>query len=199
MNSRKTHKVIGLILILPMLGWICTGFVFLIKPGYSGAYEQLTLKTYPLEKAFTLPYSENWEEVKLIRTILGYHLLVKADGISKHLDPTSFKSKKTPTDLQLKLLLSDALSENKARYGKLVSINGEYANTSNDVEIKFDWKTLRLSQKGQDTELINILYKIHYLQWSPYKIVNKLLGGIGLFLLITLTVLGIIIYTAKKT
>jgi len=50
MNSYRLHKIIGLVLILPMLGWTFTGLIFFIKPGYKGAYEQLALKTYPLEK-----------------------------------------------------------------------------------------------------------------------------------------------------
>ena len=66
MKSRNIHKVIGLILVLPMIGWTFTGLIFFLKPGYEGAYEQLALKTYPLEKSFSIPSSKQWVEARLI-------------------------------------------------------------------------------------------------------------------------------------
>jgi hypothetical protein len=197
-NSRRIHKIIGLILILPMLGWTLTGLIFFIKPGYKGAYEQLTLKTYPLEKSFSIPSSKIWQEVRLVKSILGYHLLVKYDGKIEHLDPITFIEKSMPTRSQYESLLKDTLSENKERYGEIVNIKGAFAKTSNGIDIKLDWNNLKLSQKGQDTKLINLLYKVHYLQWSPFKGVNQILGIVGLLLLITLTVLGIRIYVINR-
>jgi hypothetical protein len=198
MNNRKIHTIIGLILILPMLGWTFTGLVFFLKPGYKGAYEQLTLKTYPLEKSFSIPASQAWEEVRLIRSILGYHLLVKSSGKIEHLDPVSFMAKPIPTSSQYQALLLDAISKNKERYGEIVNITGDYAKTTNGIDITLDWNNFKLSQKGSDTRLINTLYKIHYLQWSPFKGLNEILGIIGLLLLITLTLVGIKIYVDNK-
>jgi hypothetical protein len=198
MTSRKVHRLIGLILILPMFGWTITGVIFFIKPGYKGAYEQLTLKTYPLDTKLAINPDENWSEVKLIKTILGHHLLVKSSGKNEHLDPFTLKAKEMPTSSQYKLLLEDALLKNKERYGDVTSIVGKDASTSTGIEIKLDWVNLRLSQQGNDTKLINILYKTHYLQWSPFKFFNLILGVLGLFLLLTLTILGIRLYIKNK-
>ena len=198
MKSRKLHRIIGLILVLPMLGWIFTGVVFFIKPGYQGAYEQLSLKRYPLAQNVTITPSENWQEAKLVRTILGHHLLVKVDGETQHLDPITMTEKTPPTSEQFKLLLEDAIASNVERYGGLVDINQAHATTSTGVEIRLNWQYLRLSQTGKDTKLINLLYQIHYLQWSPFNGFNQVMGIVGLLLLMMITLLGVRIFLANR-
>jgi hypothetical protein len=198
MISRKIHRLIGLILVLPMLGWTITGIIFFIKPGYKEAYEQLELKTYPLDRQLILTPTSKWEEVRLMRTILGYHLLVKNNGQVEHLDPISLEVKSIPTSSQYKALIDDVISSNKERYGEVVYVNGTNALTSTGIDIKLDWSSLRLSQKGNDTKLINLLYKIHYLQWSPFNGVNQFLGVVGLLLLMTLTTFGVRLYIKNK-
>jgi len=198
MKSRKIHKIIGLILVLPMIGWTVTGVIFFIKPGYGEAYEQLKLKTYPLEKSLLVTSSRNWEEAKLINTVLGHHLIVKTEGKVEQLDPVSFKPIENPSDKQYELLLEDAFSHNKTRYGKVTKIVGNKALTTTGVEVHLNWQRLSLSQKGQDTHLINLLYKIHYLQWTPFKGFNQFLGVLGLLLLTALTVFGIRIYLKSR-
>lgn len=199
MNSRKIHKTLGLILILPMLGWVITGVIFFIKPGYQGAYHQLAVKTYPLVKSFIIPAATSWQEVRLIKTILGEHLLVKSNNKNQHLDPISLLPQAVPTPSEYKLLLQDAVASHIQRYGDIVSIDNQFATTSEGVTIKLDWPSLTLRQTGQDTKIINLIYKIHYLQWTPFKVVNQILGMIGLLLLISLTTLGIRIYVASRT
>lgn len=198
MESRKLHKIIGLILVLPMLGWTITGIIFFIKPGYQGAYEQLSVKTYPLSDSLMVRPKSEWQEVRLVNTTLGDHLLVKLPNKTMHLEPVLLAVKATPSEQEFKMLLRDAFTSNSERYGDILSVNGLSAKTSTGVEVKLDWANLRLSQTGQDTALINLLYKIHYLQWTPYKGVNQVLGILGLMLLILLTMLGIRLYTKKK-
>lgn len=198
MNNRKVHKIIGLVLVLPMLGWVITGLIFFIKPGYQGAYEQLAFKTYPLEQSFSVPADSNWQEAKLVKTILGRHLLVKSNGKVEHLDPDTLLPKEYPVKAQYKTLLDDAILSNQSRYGDVINIDDNVALTSTGIEIKLNWNSFRLSQQGQDTKLINLLYQIHYLQWSPFKGLNQILGILGLLLLITLTGFGIKIYLSGR-
>ena len=197
-KSRKLHKITGLILVLPMLAWTITGLIFFIKPGYQGAYEQLSIKTYPLSASLVVIPKKEWREVRLIHSILGEHLLVKLDNKTVHLDPVSLAVKAIPSEQELKTLLRDAFSRNNERYGDILSVNGLSAKTTTGVEVKLDWANLRLSQSGQDTQLINQLYKIHYLQWTGHKTVDQFLGVLGLILLILLTFLGVRLYIKKK-
>ncbi len=197
-KSRKLHKITGLILVLPMLAWTITGLIFFIKPGYQGAYEQLSIKTYPLSASLVVIPKKEWREVRLIHSILGEHLLVKLDNKTVHLDPVSLAVKAIPSEQELKTLLRDAFSRNSERYGDILRVNGLSAKTTTGVEVKLDWANLRLSQSGQDTQLINQLYKIHYLQWTGHKTVDQFLGVLGLILLISLTLLGVRLYIKKK-
>jgi uncharacterized iron-regulated membrane protein len=198
MKSRKLHKLIGLILVLPMLGWTFTGLVFFIKPGYQGAYEQLSVKTYPLSQPITIIPQDNWQEVRVVKTVLGEHLIVKANNKSQHLDPTTLLAMPEPTTLQFETLINDAFTDNQARYGDIISTDGLTAKTNTGVEVVLNWSSLRLSQQGQDTQLINLLYQVHYLQWTPFKELNQVVGIFGLILLISLTDLGVRIYLKQR-
>jgi len=133
-----------------------------------------------------------------VQTVLGKHLLVKANNKSEHLDPVSLSAKAEPTTLQLTTLLNDAFASNKARYGEIVSTNGLSAQTNTGVEVTLNWNNLRLSQTGQDTQFINLLYQVHYLQWTPFKGLNQVLGIFGLVLLISLTFLGVRLYIKQR-
>lgn len=174
-----------------MIGWTLTGIIFFIKPGYGDAYKQLAVKTYPIEKSITIAPQSDWQEIRLVQTILGKHILVKVNGSVQHLDANSFMPTQLPSEDALKTLIDDAISHNRTRYGKVLSYSDGLAQTTTGVEVTLDWQSLRLSQKGGDTQLINTLYKIHYLQWTSNSVLNQILGIAGLILLFSLTVLGI--------
>ena len=197
-KSRKLHKIIGLILVLPMLGWTITGLVFFIKPGYQGAYQQLAVKSYPLTQPVNISPKADWQELKVVSSVLGEHLLVKTSDKTLHLDPITLQEKAKPSEQALKSLLQDAFTQDSERYGNIVSVDESSVKTSTGVKVTLDWNTLRLSQTGQDTKLINQLYKIHYLQWTNHKAVDQVLGIFGLILLISLTVLGVRIYIKQR-
>ena len=64
-------------MLLPLVGWCVTGFVFFIKPGYEGAYELLQPKTYPLDGPLAITPDPSWLELRYLKTIIGNHLLVR--------------------------------------------------------------------------------------------------------------------------
>ena len=190
MKTRKIHRIIGVILILPFFGWALTGFVFFIKPGYVGAYEILKVKTYNLASSPTLTVDPAWSEFRYLRTVLGDHLLVRTQSDWQQLDPITKQPRARPSEAEMRLLLKDAFSANPRRYGEIVSISDSTARTSTGVQVSLDWATLTLQQQGTDTAWIDLLYKIHYLQWTGFKSVDKAIGFVGLILVISLTVLG---------
>ncbi len=194
MNSRKLHKIIGLLLFVPLIGWSLTGMVFLVKPGYEGAYERIYPKTYPIEETFKIESGGNWHEARILRTILGYHLLVKQDGSWKHLDLKTLKEKPISSETDLFALVEDAISTNKDRYGNIASITSGKIFTDTGVEIAVDWSKLSISQAGSDTHFLNALYKVHYLQWSGLPALNVALGATGIVLLLTLVIFGFSLY-----
>ncbi len=187
---RKLHRVIGIVMLLPFIGWAVTGAVFFIKPGYGAAYDSLAVRTYPLESPVTVRPDPAWREVRYLRTILGPHLIARTDRGWMQLNPATLQPASAPSDEDVRRLLADALTVNPARYGHIVKILGGVATTDTGAVITFDWNRLTLQQRGRDTDRIDRLYKVHYLQWTGEKTVDKVLGLGGLLLLIALTALG---------
>jgi hypothetical protein len=106
------------------------------------------------------------------------------------LNPADLQPRSGPTQSDIEILLKDAFTANSQRYGNISGISDRTARTNTGVEVTVDWDRLSLQQKGTDTELIDRLYKIHYLQWTGIKNVDKALGLMGLTLVIALTGLG---------
>jgi hypothetical protein len=194
MRGRRIHRILGLALLLPILGWAATGLVFFLKPGYEAAYARLPLKTYPLDQSVTIAENRAWEEVRLVKTILGLHLLVRSNGSLEQVDARTAAARAFPSRAEFEALVSDAIASNTERYGVVEEVNENHITTSTGVQITLDWNSLTLSQRGSDRVLIDSLYKVHYLQWTPWSGVNQVLGVVGLFLLFSLAVLGVRIY-----
>src|SRR5262245_42243824 len=190
MRIRKLHRAIGLVMLLPLFGWAITGLIFFLKPGYEGAYESLQPKTYPMEGQITITPNPAWLEVKYFRTILGNHLVVRTSEGWEHLDPTTLKLNNKPSTDEMKRLMNDAFTKNPGRYGQIVEITGEKVTTNTNVRVTVNWKSLSMSQRGTDTDLIDRLYKIHYLQWTGVKWIDRVFGAVGLILIAILSVLG---------
>lgn len=203
MNKKTIHKTLGGLLLLPLVAWAISGAFFFIKPGYQAAFAPLEIKTYPLDEALTLTAQPQWQELRLLRTVLGNHLLIKEEGQYHHLDANTLAPMAPPTQAQLRLLLEDAIASDPLRYGHLTQLDDNLVppnltqpksvitvHTSTGVELTLDWGRLQLRQLGADTRFINGVYSMHYLQWTPYKGLNKVLGFVGLVLLFGLALSG---------
>jgi hypothetical protein len=127
-----------------------------------------------------------------LRTILGDHLIVRTDAGWAQLNPSTYQPRKPPSDDEVKLLVQDAIAANPnpGRYGGVAGISGDKIKTITGVEIALNWDTLSFQQRGKDTDRIDLLYKIHYLQWTGVKSVDRVLGLLGIGLVIVLTTLG---------
>jgi len=190
MRARKLHRIIGLILLIPFFCWAFTGLVFFLKPGYEGAYELLRVRTYPLSALAPITPDAGWREIRYFRSVLGNHLLVRTENGWENLDPTTKQPRVIPQEAEIRRLIDDAFSVNPARYGSVVTIAGATATTSTGVEVTLDWNSMSLQQRGSDTNWIDRLYKIHYLQWTGIKSLDRVLGFVGIVLIVTLSTLG---------
>jgi len=190
MRTRTVHRVIGIILLIPFVGWAITGLVFFIKPGYTGAYEVLTPKFYPINNQVRIGEDPNWLEVRYLRTILGDHLLVRTDSGWMNLNPNDKRPRSAATDDETRRLVQDAFSMNPKRYGQIVSVNGNTVTTDTGVVVTIDWNRMSLQQTGKDTKWIDSLYRIHYLQWTGVRSIDRVVGLTGITLVLILTGLG---------
>jgi hypothetical protein len=187
--ARRLHRAIGVAMLLPLLGWAITGAIFYLKPGYAAAYHMVSIRTYPLaEGAASVPPGA-WHEARLLRTILGDHLLVRTADGWQHLDPRSGLARPTPAPDDVERLLSDAIAGHP-RYGRVASVDGLRAQTDTGIRLALDWQRLAVAQRGADTDRIDWWYRVHYLQWTGVPVVDRVLGVIGLVLLVTLSGVG---------
>lgn len=178
-------------MVLPMIAWTITGVFFFVKPGYQQAYQSLNISYYPLATNLQVAPNNDWQEVRWKRTILGLHLIVKRDNRWTQLNPDTLEEIQMPSVEQVKRLITDAISSDTARYGEIKRIDGSKAITSTDVVINLNWQQLSLSQQGTDTNFINQMYKIHYLQWTGIESIDRFLGIIGLATVLMLALIGL--------
>lgn len=130
---------------LPLLVWASTAVVFLVKPGYSGAFHQLGVKTYPLTSEdlaslrFFAHSARDPSSLTLMRTQVGLHAM-RATSASAYVrdtegallaQPTSaipahslylaeqglWVAVKQMSPTQTALLLRDAQTQWPERYG----------------------------------------------------------------------------------
>jgi hypothetical protein len=197
MKARSLHRFIGIVMLLPFIGWAVTGAIFFLKPGYAGAYDLLQIKTYPLETDTQIKAQSNWLEARLMKTVLGEHLLVRTAEGSQHLDPRTLELRSPPTEEEIRKLLSEAFQMNPARYGQITNINGNTASTDTGVRVTLNWERMTLAQRGADTDRIDFFYKIHYLQWTGIASIDKAFGAIGIALVVLLSLLGLRLFFRK--
>lgn len=197
MTTRSLHRVIGLVVLLPLAGWAVTGAIFFLKPGYAGAYEILQVKTYPLETNIAMQTDQSWTEARFVKTILGDHLLARTSQGWLHFDPSTRQPKPEPAADDIGALVTDSISANPARYGRVASIEGNLITTDTGVRVELDWNRLALTQSGKDTDRLDALYKVHYLQWTGIKSVDKVLGALGILLVLALSLLGARLFFSK--
>lgn len=198
-SNYRLHRWTGIVLLTPLLAWCLTGLVFLIQPSYGAAYEALPVRAYPLSEPLTIRPQEDWLEYKVLRSVLGTHLLVRSASGWRHLNPATMAPFEGDAQQQ-RSLISDAIAAKSERYGYLLEGQSDPYITSTDVRISLQWNTLSLQQNGLDTQWIDRMYRVHYLQWTGVKPLDKALGVLGLLLLILISVSGVrLLLTANST
>jgi len=177
-------------MLLPLTAWAVTGAIFFIKPGYGDAYAALPVKTYPIPQ-ISLAGDPAWLEARFVKTVLGDHLLVRTSGGWQHLDPATRQPRPRPGNDEVRALVADAIAANPGRYGTVTSVAGSVATTSTGARVTVNWSPIALSQRGKDTDRIDAIYKVHYLQWTGVEAIDRVIGGLGLVLILVLSGLGV--------
>ncbi len=200
--SAKIHKWLGVVLLAPLCVWAVTGGIFLVKPGYQQAYQKLSIRTYATASSSShktrQPMPESWQQFRRLNTILGEHRLVQLNDQWQQIALNS-DHLRVASESDVRALMEDAFRIDPVRYGKIVQVDGLQALTDTDVVVVLDWNRMTLTQRGKDTRLIKSLYRMHYLQWSGQDQLDRVLGFLGLMLLIALTVFGVRLLFMKKS
>jgi hypothetical protein len=204
----RVHRWLAIVLVVPLVVWSVSGLLFHLKPGWARAYDMLDAER-PLSTTSVAPIStvaatfpDKISKIELIDTAIGplYRVttergtdLVDAIGATRH-SPLSADDAKT--------LALDAVarSSQRAGYGgvtgtevgeRVVHVRFEHAT------VDVDRSSARMSQRGADTDRIDWLYRIHYLQWTGNKSADKILIGFGLALIWAVMLPGIVLFIRR--
>lgn len=203
---RRVHRILGAVLVLPLLLWTATGLLFLVKPGWSGAYEPLSaIDDAPVELDGLVPLADleqgDVTRVDLVSTALGPVFRVElAGGETRLVEASSGRalSPLTPEAGERIAVAAAARAGARERYGAVTAVREETSAIAVDFEggatVHVSRTDLALSQSGSDTAFIDALYRVHYLQWTGVGALDRTLelaaiagtwglAGLGLVLL----------------
>ena len=214
---RAVHRVAGLLLLLPLLLWIATGLLFHVKPGWDEAYEALATPPpgpLPWERVVFSPAALKARGLlDAGPVVLAPHptglvayfgrrggLPAAADGTSG--DPVPQADEETARTYAVAAI--DA-SRHARSYGTIVSaertshrspLTGAedpafLFRTSGGKRVVVDRVTGEVTQDGTLNERIDLLYRVHYLKWTPWQPVNAALVLAASFLVLLLATTGL--------
>ena len=212
--SRTLHRLIGITMSIPLFLWIVTGILFNVKYRYAEAYEPLALKTVSSREAWSgavmspgeLVSSEKLDGASRISLFIHPSKVPayagRSRGVPVAVSAVTGESIPEGSDDDLQHWADEAIaqSHNAKRYGTIVSDRAEKRFSAltgvEDPAIVFEYSggknvtvdrlTGEMSQTGKLNDWIDWTYRVHYLQWTPWKPVN-----IGLILIAVPLTLGL--------
>lgn len=189
---RRLHRLLGLLLLLPLVAWTVTGLAFHLKPGWAGAYEQLHgFDEDPLDPSALLPpaglpiagVATAWE---LGSTAVGpvYRVSRKDGPLLVHAATGTILS---PLDRAAVEAIARQTSSRAAapeRYGDvkevLLSEHEGMVRFAGGAEVRVGRYDLSVAQRGPDTAWIDRLYELHYLRWSRIEAIDRVLAPLAI-------------------
>lgn len=209
---RPLHRAAGLALLLPLLLWIGTGLLFHVKPGWDEAYESLAAPApgpLPWERVVFSPAALKARglldpgPVVLAphpSGLVAYYGL--SEGRGRAVDGTSGEPLPLASEGAARAFALSAVSASRhaGSYGAIVSV-GPAAHrsertgaedpaflflTSGGKRLLVDRVTGEVQQDGDLNERIDLLYRVHDLQWTPWKPLNAALVLVASLLVLLL-------------
>jgi uncharacterized iron-regulated membrane protein len=197
---RRFHRLFGLLLALPLFLWMLTGILFNVKYRYAEAYEGLRVPCKPggisWREARVSPadlIAGGRMDGNATFSVFAHpsHRPMYAGSKSKRavvVDAATGSEILPVAENEAKVWAQAAVdaSANATRYGVALHISeGSRASSLTGVAdpafvleysggktITIDRLTGEISQTGQLNDWIDFTYRVHYLQWTPWKPVN---------------------------
>lgn len=208
MTWRGIHRWLAILLVVPLVVWSITGLLFHLKPGWARAYDMLdaerpepalhAAQLAPLETIGGDPI----QHLDVFDTALGPLARVTTAKATALYDVATGKPRSPLSQDDAKLLALDAISRSPHRsdYGEPTTIT----TMPELVRIVFGSTTVevgrndaRISQRGADTDRIDWMYRIHYLQWTGHKTVDRVLAVVGLLLIWAVLIPGLVLFVRR--
>ncbi len=211
---RYLHRVLGLVLLIPFLLWTATGLMFLLKPGWTPAYEMLdAFLPTSLDLGAVLPPTEALRQagveeapvrVELVQTALGPTYRVRfSAGASALVDARSGRLQSPLSEAQARAIAESAAAKATARDRFGAVLRSRTVGDAVEVEFKggavvtVGRSDLSVSQRGPDTDRIDALYRVHYLQWTGHKTLDRALAIFAIAATWGLSIVGTVLFFSR--
>jgi len=203
---RRVHRWLAIVLVIPLIVWSLTGLLFHLKPGWGRAYDLLDperpgqIALGPVAAALgDAPVTH----LELFATAIGpLARVTTAQGDALYDCASGTKKSPLPIDAAQALAVDAiARSPHRADYGPITRVTSTETTVTleaGDITIAVGRNDARLSQHGADTARIDWLYRIHYLQWTGNKALDKLLAILGLVLIWLVLVPGVVLFVRRR-
>ncbi len=226
-SARALHRLAAGGLVVPLVLWIGTGLLFHVKPGWDEAYEPLSAPPPgppPWERVVFSPAAVKARglldagPVQLAAHPAGLVAWFgRREGRAAAVDGTSGEPIPPASEgvARAYALAAISASRHAASYGTIVSAQPDVHRsaltgtegpaflflTSGGKRVLVDRVTGEVSQSGALNDRIDLLYRIHYLQWTPWKPVNValVLGASLLALLLAASGLRLFFLPVSRT
>ncbi len=204
---RRLHAWLAIVLAVPLICWSVTGLLFHLKPGWARAYEQLSVERdgrLSAAQLAPLPPTLTFDHAELFDTALGPLYRVHQGAVTTLLDAHTARVRSPLGIDDARLLAVDAVSRSRsaADYGAPDS-----ATVGDDVIhvafaagriVDVGRSDASVTQHGADTARIDALYRLHYLQWTGIKTIDRILAVAGLGLIWATVVFGLYLFVTTR-
>lgn len=205
---RRLHRWLAIVLVIPLIVWSLTGLLFHLKPGWSRAYDMLEAeKPGPplhLAKLATVLAEQPVTHIEMFETAIGPLARITTGKGDELYDPDT-GTRRSPLAIDAAQALAvDAIarSPHHSAYGAIVRVSSTEITVKLELAegpvVEIGRNDARLTQRGPDTDRIDWLYRIHYLQWTGSKPVDKVLALAGLILIWLVLIPGVVLFVRRK-
>ena len=203
---RRIHRWLAIVLVIPLVVWSITGLLFHLKPGWSRAYDILEPErpaAIHLDKLASVLADQAVTHVEVFQTAIGPLARVTLPKGDELWDAdTGTKRSPLPIDAAQALAV-DAIA--RSPHGSSYGAISKVTSTETSVRVELDGAVVevgrndaRISQRGADTDRIDWLYRIHYLQWTGNKTLDKMLALFGLILIWLVLIPGVVLFVRRR-
>jgi hypothetical protein len=179
MSWARVHAWLAIALVSALVIWSVTGLLFHLKPGWDRAYDMLSIDRGGAREE--------------LDTAIGP--LVRVDGMLAERGPL--------TEDEARALAVDAVSRSRHRaaYGEptgtTVTDAAVKVRFSGGPVVTVDRAGAWISQRGPDTDRIDWLYRIHYLQLTGHRSLDRAIAVAGLLLIWAVMIPGGVLFVRR--
>lgn len=204
----RIHRWCAIVLVALLVIWSVTGLLFHLKPGWDRAYDQLSAERsapfavqglvplHDVEAAVHLPI----QRLALFDTALGPLYRISTGNETVLVDAATGTKRSPLSEADARVLVEDAVARSAFRdaYGAPAEtvLAGEKARVrfAGGQVVDIGLSDARISQRGHDTDRIDWLYRIHYLQLTGHRTVDRVLAVVGLALIWAVMIPGMVLF-----